>query len=149
MHFLSSYGVFVLPQIPQLSSDSLLVFFFFLNQDGLEHRKSYLLQAVSQTMLTCIVINTPNLAGYTWVECSIRDGPGQTIRDLKTDHTYTAHCQKYLWLPKVEGPNYIWNKPTFQTGLLQIFYSAFFLSMFIYHLTTEDGTNKSPRNAGK
>ena len=85
--------------------------FIFLNQGGLEHRKSYLRQAVPQTMLTCIVINTPNLVGYTWVECSIRDGPGQTIRDLKTDHTCTAHCQNYFWLPKVEGP------PMFVRGL--------------------------------
>jgi len=95
--------------------------YIFLNQDGLEHRKSYLRQAVPQTMLTCIVINTPNLVGYTWVECSIRDDPGQTIRDLETDHTCTAHCQNYLWLPRVEGP------PTFGINGLskRVFFSDF------------------------
>jgi hypothetical protein len=98
-------------------------------------------------MLTCIVINTPNLVGYTWVECSIRGGPGQTIRDLKTEHARTAHCQNYLWLPKVEGPPTFGinglSKRVFIRSLFRIFF------MFTYRFTLEDGTEKSSRNAGK
>jgi hypothetical protein len=66
---------------------------------GWKLSQSYLRQAVPQTMLTGTVINTQNLVGYTWVECSIRDGP-----DLKADHACIAHCQNYLWNGKVAGP---------------------------------------------
>jgi len=101
-----------------------------------------------QTMLTCIVINTPNLVGYTWVECSIRDSPWTNDTRLGTDHTCTAHCQNYLRLAKVDGPPKFGKNTRLSEGVFIRFLLLIF-SMFTYRVTLEDGTDKSHRNAGK